>query len=419
VNAAARPADAWENVGKPLFVLQTPNLMLQQTSATNLNHAVVLPISPSAPSVDLKVLHVVNGEHFSGAERVQSHLGRCLPKFGVEAGFACVKPGRFAELLREQNGNWGPGYDASMQGRFDFRAAIRIRDLVRDHGYQLLHAHTPRTAMVTSIAAKLTGLPWIYHVHSPAARDSDKLLSNWVNASIEKQSLRGCSHLITVSESLRLDCIAKGAAEDEVTVVHNGVPAVRPQRSAKPVPGGRWTIGMVALMRARKGLEVVLDAIAKLEQRKHDVVLRCIGPFETVEYEAEIEAQIDQLNIRDRIERVGFTDDVPTALAQLDAMVLPSLFGEGLPMVVLEAMAAALPVIATRVEGTPEAITNGVDGLLAEPRDPDSLAEAIESLVTGRHDWDQIAETACARHARCFSDDAMAEGTAAVYRKLV
>ncbi len=146
--------------------------MLQHTTITNLDDAVVLPISPSVPNLDLKVLHVVNGEHFSGAERVQSHLGRCLPRFGVTAGFACVKPGKFAELLREQEGHWGKGYDASMQNRFDFRAAVRVRDLVREYGYQLLHAHTPRTAMITSIAAKLTGLPWIYHVHSPAARDS-------------------------------------------------------------------------------------------------------------------------------------------------------------------------------------------------------------------------------------------------------
>ncbi len=393
--------------------------MLQQIPLTDLNAAVVLTSASDDPCRELKVLHVVNGEHFAGAERVQSHLGRCLPTYGVTAGFACVKPGKFAEMLRDKNGDWGPGYDATMQGRFDFRSALRLRDLVQENGYQLLHAHTPRTAMITSIASKLTGLPWIYHVHSPAARDSDKRISNWVNASIEKQSLRGCSHLITVSESLRLDCISKGVSKDKVTVVHNGVPAIRPQRTATPTPGGRWTIGMVALMRPRKGLEVVLGAIAKLEQRGHDVVLRCIGPFETADYEAEIEAQIDRLDIRHRIERVGFTNDVPAALAQLDAMVLPSLFGEGLPMVVLEAMAAALPVIASRVEGTPEAITNGVEGLLAEPRNSDSLSEAIESLVTGQYDWAEMAEAACQRHTRCFSDFAMAEGTAAVYRKLV
>lgn len=394
--------------------------MLSQDTEVAIQNAVVFnDTSEDATSIDLKVLHVVNGEHFSGAERVQSHLGRCLTKFGVSADFACVKPGKFASMLDEKGGEWGQGFDASMSNRFDLRAALRIRDLVREHGYDLLHAHTPRTAMITSIAAKLTGVPWIYHVHSPAARDSSKLLSNHLNAWIETQSLRSCAHQITVSESLRADCLAKGANPSDVTVVHNGVPCDRPARETTPTPGGRWTIGMVALMRPRKGLEIVLDALAKLEQTGHDVVLRCIGPFETSEYEAEIEKQIDRLGIRDRVHRVGFTNNVPRALAKLDAMVLPSLYGEGLPMVVLEAMSAALPVIATKVEGTPEAITHGVEGLLAEPRDPESLAEAIRELVTGKYDWAEMAESACRRHANCFSDFAMAEGTAAVYRKLL
>ena len=322
-------------------------------------------------------------------------------------------------MVVQQDGQWGQGHNVEMSNRFDLRAAWGVRDLVRKYGYDLLHAHTPRTAMITSLASSLTGVPWIYHVHSPAARDSTNFLSNHLNAWIEKRSLRQCDHRITVSESLRLECIANGTAEDDVTVVHNGVPAIRPTRTTFPTPGGRWTIGMVALMRPRKGLEVVLDALAKLQNEGHDVALSCIGPFETTDYEQEIEQRIDQLGVRQRVERVGFTDDVPKALSQLDAMVLPSLFGEGLPMVVLESMAAALPVIATRVEGTPEAITHGVEGLLAEPRDSDSFAEAITGLVTGQYDWTTMAEAAYERHGRCFSDFAMAEGTATVYRNLL
>jgi glycosyltransferase involved in cell wall biosynthesis len=176
---------------------------------------------------------------------------------------------------------------------------------------------------------------------------------------------------------------------------------------------------MVALMRPRKGLEHVLEALAELEAEQLNVVLRCIGPYETAAYEAEIDSRITELGIADRVERVGFTDDVPSELARLDAVVLPSLFGEGLPMVVLEAMAAALPVIATRVEGTPEAVTDGVEGLLALPRDSASLAAKIRDLVTGQHDWKQMAEAACARHARDFSDYAMARGTAGVYRRVL
>lgn len=390
-------------------------------------------ITPSKPSINesiadsavtpdqlatVRVLHLVNGEHFSGAERVQSHLGRCLPEFSVEADFACVKPGKFAEMLNQHGGKWGRCYNVEMGNRFDFRSAWKVRRLLKLNRYDLLHAHTPRTAMIASLASRLTGVPWIYHVHSPVSRDSSRVLINHVNSITERISLRGCNHLITVSESLRLDCIRRGTSEDDVTVVHNGVPAIRPERKSTPMIGGRWVLGMVALMRPRKGLEVVLDAIAKLREQ-YDVALKIIGPFETDEYQQAIDDQIAELKIRDLIERVGFTTDVPSELAKLDAMVLPSLYGEGLPMVVLEAMAAGLPVIATRVEGTPEAVTDGVEGVLAEPRDAESLAAKIEELVSGVHDWTQMSEAACERHARDFSDTAMARKTADVYRRVL
>lgn len=392
--------------------------MLQPvTQSLAMPATVVVP--PPAVTIDTRVLHVVNGEHFSGAERVQSHLGHCLPKFGVQADFACLKPGKFAAMAEEAAGKWGKILPVPMGHRFDLRPAKRLAEVVRQDAYELLHAHTPRAALITALVSKITGVPWIYHVHSPASRDSLRRLTNHINAWIEKQSLRGAAHLVTVSESLRWDCIEKGVDDERVTVVHNGVPAIRPDRTKTPTPGGTWVLGMVALMRPRKGLEVVLDSIAKLSREGHDVILRCIGPFETEEYQQRIEKQIDDLNIRHRIERVGFTEDVPSELAQLDALVLPSLCGEGLPMVVLEAMAAALPVIATRVEGTPEAITHGVEGLLAEPGDSDSLADQIEDLVAGYHDWDTMAEAAHDRHRREFSDLTMSSGTAGVYRSLL
>ena len=371
------------------------------------------------PVVPLKVLHIVNGEHFSGAERVQSHLGRCLPDFGVAADFASVKPGKFAKLIDGQGGAWGNGHEVPMSNRFDLRAAWKVRELVEENGYDILHAHTPRTAMIASIASRISNLPWVYHVHSPTAHDSTRKWINRINAMIENQSLRGCSHLITVSESLQCHCVAAGINEDKITVVHNGVPGICPPRQSIPTPGRQWTIGMVALIRPRKGLEIVLDALARLQEQGHDVVLRCIGPYETKEYEAQIQEQIARLGIADRVEQTGFTDDVPAALAELDAMVLPSLFGEGLPMVVLEAMAAGLPVVATRVEGTPEAITDRVEGLLAEPRDASSLADKITELVSGEIDWQTMSDAAKARHTSDFSDVAMAKGTAEVYRGLV
>ncbi len=104
-----------------------------------------------------------------------------------------------------------------------------------------------------------------------------------------------------------------------------------------------------------------------LREEGYDAVLRCIGPYESPSYHDAVMQTIQELKLTAHVEQLGFQSDVPQTLASLDAMLLPSLYGEGLPMVVLEAMAAALPVIATKVEGTPEAIRDGLDGLLAEP----------------------------------------------------
>lgn len=377
-------------------------------------------VDHGAPSATkpLRVLHVVNGEHFSGAERVQSHLGRCLPSLGVTADFASVKPGAFCRHLRDAGGRYGASHELPMRSRIDITAAWRLSRLVEMHEYDLIHAHTPRTAMIAAIAAGRTGRPWVYHVHSPASRDSARRWINQLNAWIEKRSLKNVSHLICVSRSLRDDCIAAGHDPGRVTVVHNGVPAVAPRRKFDPVVGGRWTLGMIALNRPRKGLEILLEALAMVRHNGHDVTLRCIGPFETDAYQSHVQARVSDLGVGEAVTFEGFTDDVPAALAHMDAMVLPSLYGEGLPMVVLESMAAGTPVIATRVEGTPEAVTHAAEGLLAEPQNAASLADAIESLVAGRHEWSTMARRAQKRHADAFSDQAMAAGTAEVYRRL-
>ncbi|MEM9828737.1 MAG: glycosyltransferase [Planctomycetota bacterium] len=363
----------------------------------------------------LRVLHVVNGEHFSGAERVQSHLGRCLPKFGVHADFASVKPGRFTERLEAQAGAWGDSHRIPMRSRIDAVAAKHLIRCIRQHRFDLLHAHTPRTALLASLASTRTGVPWIYHVHSPASRDSSRGFVNRVNAWIEKRSLRNADAIITVSNSLRDDCVSQGYRASRIFVVHNGVPAICPPRTRIPQPDDRWTLGMVALMRPRKGLEIVLDSVASLRAQGFNIILRCIGPFETTAYGDEIDQRIQHLGIGRSVQQMGFVDDVPAALAKLDAMVLPSLYGEGLPMVVLEAMAAGLPVIASRVEGTPEAIGHDTEGLLAEPADVESLSHQIRRLVTGEVQWSALSEAAKRRHSEQFSDLAMAKATADVY----
>ncbi len=371
--------------------------------------------SSAATAGHAKVVHVINGEHYSGAERVQDLLGKCLPHYGYDASFVCVKPGKFAEARADGK---SPIFDLPMRHRFDLWQAKKLADLVKQEQFEVIHAHTPRTAMLAMGASYITGVPLVYHVHSPTARDSTRKWQNWMNQKIEQTSIAKATQLVCVSHSLAGHMRTLGVGEDRISVVHNGVPTVAdvPQRE---LPFGMWTLGTVALFRPRKGLEVLLQAMAQLRERGHQVHLRAVGPFETPEYEAAIHEQVRQLKLEDAIDWVGFTRDVNAQFQKMDLFVLPSLFGEGLPMVVLEAMAAGTPVVATDVEGVTEAIVDGQSGIIARPNDAEHLAQRIEAVLTGREDWRAIRETALVEHAQSFSDEAMARGVAEVYDQIL
>src|SRR3989304_5493200 len=109
------------------------------------------PIRPGHKQVETaRVLHVINGEHYSGAERVQDLLAGGVPDFGFGVAFACVKPGRFPEVYTSRE---APVFLCPMRGKYDLRAVWRLVGLIRSGEFGLLHAHTPRTAMVAALAS--------------------------------------------------------------------------------------------------------------------------------------------------------------------------------------------------------------------------------------------------------------------------
>lgn len=361
-----------------------------------------------------RALHVINGEHFSGAERVQDLLALTLPEFGYEVGFACVKPDKFPQ---QRQSTESPLYETKMASKFDIRAARSLAQIARVGGYDFLHAHTTRSLMIARIAAKIADKPLIYHVHSPTLNDSTRWMANRMNAWLEKLSLTGVSQLICVSDSLADHMQKQGYNPELLSIVPNGVPC-HGDLSDRRAPDQSWTLGTVALFRPRKGTEVLIEALAILRSHGHDVRVRAVGPFESVEYERKIHALAKARGVDEAIDWTGFTNDVNSELAKMDVMVLPSLFGEGLPMVIIEAMAAGVPVVGTRVQGVPQVLTEG-NGLMAEPGCAAGLANCIQTFVNGDQDWNAIRQSAWKRQAECFSDGSMAAGVAQVYDKVL
>lgn len=373
------------------------------------------PPGTAVTNATTRVLHIVNGEHYAGAERVQDLLATCLPEYGFQVGFACVKPDKFPALRRCQS---TPLVGVLMRSRADLRPATLLARMICDEGYAAVHTHTPRAALVGRVASWLARVPMIHHVHSPTSRDSTRRLFNWANATTERVSLLGVSAAIGVSQAMGRYAGRLGVPRARTWVVPNGVPR-REKAPDRATPNGVWTLGAVALFRPRKGLEVLLDALAELRERHVPVQLRAVGVFETPEYEAEIRAHVARLGIEDSIAWTGFCTDVNAELDQMDLFALPSLFGEGLPMVILEAMAAGVPVVATNVEGVPEAIRDRQDGILVAPRDSSQLAEAIERSIAGDVDWQALRKSALERQRSQFSDQSMAAGVAEVYRAVL
>jgi len=375
-----------------------------------------------APTGLVKCLHIINGEHYSGAERVQDLLGLSMDRFGYEVHFAALKDGKFDQNRRSTC----PFHLEKMHGRWDFSITKRLGQWVRKEGFKVLHAHTPRTLMVASSVAKRTGTPVVYHVHSPVGRDSTRWLQNWINLFVEKRSLRHVNKMIAVSDSIGQYMGELGYGPDRLIVVPNGVPIVddamlTSSRSENDFHSPwKYTLGTVALFRPRKGTEVLLDSVAELSATGLDVGLLAVGGFETPEYEAMLKAKVEKLGIQQRVHWTGFTRQVNGYFPKMDLFVLPSLFGEGLPMVVLESMAMGIPVVASRVEGIEQAIRQNVDGEISIPGDSHDLAQRIARLVSGDVvDLAAMGKAARQRQQETFSDVSMCQATAAVYDQIL
>jgi glycosyltransferase involved in cell wall biosynthesis len=378
--------------------------------------AIGLNNTSASPRTDtLRVLHVINGEHYAGAERVQDWLAMRLPELGVEVGFACLKPDRFPAMRRSQNTRL---ISVPMSSRFDIRSAWRLARIARTENFDIIHTHTPRSSLVGHLASRLANVPHVHHVHGHTASEVGHGLLKKVAAQIERLSLSRAAAIIAVSPSAAEYIHRWGVPKERIHLVPNGVPSRKCLMNRRNTQG-IWTLGLIALLRPRKGLEDLLRALAILQQQKEPVKLRVIGRFECPKYEEEMKNLATDLGIVDLVAWRGFRQDIEAELDQLDVVVLPSILPEGMPMAVLEAMASGVPTIGTKVDGISDVIQNGQNGLLVRPGEPSELADAVSEIIRGKHDWQVLRRNSIAVHAERFSDEAMAAGVAQVYQKVL
>ena len=212
-------------------------------------------------------------------------------------------------------------------------------------------------------------------------------------------------------------------------------PGIDLSRFARPVSsdaareemgvGTSRVVGIVAKLSAVKGHEHFLRAAARVRERRSDVIFLVVGDGPL---RPQLESLTEELGLADAVRFVGVRKDIPEVLGLMDVFVLSSL-SEGAPNVILEAMAAGLPVVASNVGGVPDIVRDGETGRLVEPGDHEALADAVldilndetraglmgrlaRNVVRGEHDIDLVVE-----HAEQVFEELIAGGTPAEQRR--
>jgi len=374
----------------------------------------------------IRILHVIRPAE-GGMKGHLLALAAGLQKSGYDIEVAC--PG-YSSLAQEIRALGLVVHYINLVGPLspvlDYRCVIQLYQILRQGEYDIHGAKAGFVGRIAAVFARcqrtvLTVHNFIIYDEVPLAKKvlfkyGDKLLS------------RVTTEIITVSEALRVDLIDNFQINPEqITPVYNGIDTARysEQRDSAGfktewgIGQAKNVIGTLARMAPQKGLQYLLDAVALIKKRGllRGVEIACViagdGPLRE-----ELVKQAQALGIEDEVVFPGFVQDVPGFLACLDVFVIPSV-AEGLSITTIEAMAAGLPVVASRVGGLPELVTEGVTGYLVEPRNSSALAQAILQMIGEPEEARKMGQQGRALACRVFSNEAMVTNTCKVYGQVL
>ncbi|MBD3662401.1 glycosyltransferase [Sulfitobacter aestuariivivens] len=249
--------------------------------------------------------------------------------------------------------------------------AAFVAERCREEAVTHAHAHFgTNAATVALLAARIGGPKFSFTVHGPEEFDAPRALSLG-------QKMAAADFTVAISQFGRSQLCRWAAPDDwgRIHVVHCGIEPAKFDTPA-PLPKGPRRLVAIGRLVEQKGQLALVQAMAEVQE---DIHLTLIGDGEM---RSAIEALIAHRSLKERVTLTGWVDEtrIMQELETAHALVMPS-FAEGLPMVVMEAMAAARPVIATYIAGTPELVQDGKTGWLVPAGDVHALAEAMDAFA--------------------------------------
>lgn len=348
----------------------------------------------------MRILYVIDSFGVGGAETLLLSLIAAASRRGHEVHLAYFTPGPLEARMAE--------YAASVtrlsqRGLKDPRALLRIWSLIRRVQPDVVHTHLTKSELVGQLAARFSGTRRrVLTLHNTDPWRHSRLISG-----IYRLATGGVHHVIGVSDEVARHAIdTRSVARHKTSVIRNGVDIAR--FAPLPLPHcsglGRFRLAVIGRLQPQKDHDTFLKAVALMRSTGAEVLVIGDGPLR-----GDLEARAAP-----GVTFTGNLHDMPAVMQGLDAVVLSSAW-EGLPMVLLEAMASARAVISTAVGEVPNVICHGENGLLVPPKDPAALANAMDRLVNEPGLAQRLGRAARATIEAEYSDIAMLDRLFALY----
>lgn len=359
---------------------------------------------------NIHILHIETGRHLYGGALQVQYLIRGLAQFGCRNSLVCPDDGAIAETDF-------PGtriFPVPMRGELDVPFAFRLCRILSTAQPDIVHIHSRRGADIWGAAAA-----WRSRTPAIVTRRVD----NPENPIFARLKYRGYRRIVAISEGIRHVLLSEGVPAGRIVCVPSAVDIDRfDAQCDRPwflnefgLDSNHRTVGMIAQFIARKGHRFLIAAIPGILERFPDARFLLFG-------KGPLEEGLHRLCVRSRIaDRVifaGFRNDLERILPCLDVVVHPATM-EGLGVSLLQAAAAGVPIVATRVGGIPEIVENGVNGYLIDSGNIHAIMSRVNDLLADPIQSKHLGATGRSMVRSRFSIDAMVQGNLSVYRRVL
>jgi len=329
----------------------------------------------------IKVCHIISGDLWAGAENQAYSLTSLLEKDeNIELCAVVFNRGILFDKLRELSieSRCIPESQYSVVG-----LGFRLLKVIEEFSPHILHTHGYKETFLAGLANKISGgrarLIRTWHGIGLMGAGPKYFLLEYLNSRFLTD------RMIAVSDELKRELMEKGISSDKIKIIHNGInidtikseDRISNVRSELGISEEKVVIGTVARLVKIKGLSYFVQAAKLILERKKDVTFLVAGDGPLFH---DLVSESEKLGISSSMKFLGFRADIYDIINTFDIFVLPSLH-EGIPMVLLEAMALRKPIVATNVGGIPEIIEDAKNGLLVPSGKPELLASACLRLI--------------------------------------